>query len=154
MQLGEEPEHGHADEDTGKGAEHPLHQTTAGGAVTRLADEQYGEQDPVPLVQVKRLQNAIAHHQPEGEPQGMAKHHGVGVRCCLSNASKGRATGRAREAGWWAARRGLQLFGALQQLVDAGQVATQELHRCQQGLGVVLLEVGELQLIAEGLRVQ
>ena len=25
---------GHADEDTGKGAEHPLHQTTAGGAVT------------------------------------------------------------------------------------------------------------------------
>ena len=68
VQLGEEPEYGHADEDTGEGAEHPLHQATAGCAVARLADEQYGEQDPVPLVQVKRLQNAIAHDQPEGEP--------------------------------------------------------------------------------------
>ena len=54
VQLGEEPEHGHADEDTGEGAEHPLHQTTAGGAVARLADEQYGEQDPVCLLYTSR----------------------------------------------------------------------------------------------------
>ncbi|MNE04919.1 hypothetical protein D3C80_974660 [compost metagenome] len=77
VQLGEEPEHGHAYQDAGEGAEHPLHQTAPGGAVARLADEQHRQQYPVALVQTERLQDAVTHHQAQRQPQGVAKHHGV-----------------------------------------------------------------------------
>ncbi|MNG91393.1 hypothetical protein D3C79_503020 [compost metagenome] len=153
MQLGEEPEHGHAYQDAGEGTEHALHQTAPGGAVARLADEQHRQQYPVALVQTESLQYAITHHQPQRQSQGVAKHHGVWGQVLLEQ-------GQQRQGGWpcerrQAGRRGsgvLQLLGAGQQLVDAGQVAAQELHRRQQCLGIVLLEMGELQLIAEGLQ--
>ncbi|VXA81967.1 hypothetical protein AERO8C_120443 [Aeromonas veronii] len=83
----------------------------------------------------------------------MAKHHGVQGEVLLELGQQ-RQAGRARQRGqlllWLLGV--LQHFGAAQQLVDAGQIAAQELHRRQQGFRVVLLEIGELQLIAKGLQ--
>ena len=84
----------------------------------------------------------------------MAKHHGVRGEVLPEQCQQGAgATGRAREAGLAGGAAGFRSSSALcSNWLMLARLRRRNFIGVSRGLGVVLSEVGELQLIAEGLR--